>query len=614
MKIESIEILNYRSIDHLIVPIKEISKKRCLILLGKNEAGKSNILKAIALLNEVSDFDYTLDCNKKAKKEEDSIQIVLNLKFDNFNHYRKQFEKFGIPNVLHTKINPYEIQRYTEINSSNDRKDYLQIWIKDEPLFSKYLYNSSDSSFHLISDKYKGKETLTKDNVKTLVGETYSILTKLKIESYLETQLLENITYNTPMPILWRPSEEFLINKSINLNNFATDPNISIPLKNIFNISGITEIKKRVEIIKNDIEERSQLRQELSNSITNYINERWPEHRINIFVEIENMSCTVMIEDKDDTLPKYRMEQRSDGFQQFISILLNLSIESNTEEIKNKIILLDEPEIHLHPSGVKYLREELLKISQSNIVLIASHSIYMVDKLNLDRHFKVVKEKSLTSIKQIEKDNPYEEEVIYEALGTSVYEHIHPNMLIFEGKTDKDLFDGFLNKYKRDIKPVRLGTISADGVEKIPQYVKFMEGRLVKGFVLVDSDSDGVRIKGIVKNDNKSFNTKNTFEINDITNTNKLSTLEDLYPKDYIISTISENYKVEIELDAKEPFIKQLEIKNKGLKGKINIKELKGLLVNGILKDISKLNKEEAKTKFKEYYLFFSKLNEKLKK
>ncbi|MBW1294968.1 AAA family ATPase [Aquimarina litoralis] len=614
MNIESIEIYNYKSIESLKVPITRISDKKCQIFLGKNESGKSNILKAISLLNEDAYFDYQTDCNKKAKKKDESVTITLNLKFENFGHYRKQFDNFGIPKALQSKIIPYQIQRHTEINSKNDRKDYLHIWINDDKEFSKYVYNSSDFSFHLISDKYKEKEPLTKDNIKSILGSTYILLTKSKIESHLEKKMLDNVTHNTPMPIIWRPSSEFLINKPIDLDDFSTKPTISLPLRNIFNISGIIDIKKRIDLIKDDIEERAQLKQELSSSITNYINERWPEHKINIFIEIENMMCSVMVEDKDDTLPKYKMEQRSEGFQQFISILLNLSIESNTEKIKNKIILLDEPEIHLHPSGVKYLREELLKIALSNIVFVASHSIYMVDKLNLDRHFKVSKEMSLTSIKQIKKDNPYEEEVIYEALGTSVYEHIQPNMLIFEGKTDKDLFDGFLKKYKRDIKPVRIGTISADGVEKIPTYVKFMEGKLVKGFIVVDSDSAGVKIKERVKNESKSFNTKNTFEINDIYKTNKASTLEDLYPIHYIISEVSKNYKVEIELDSKSPIIKQIETKNKNLQGKINVKELKGILVNGILNDINKLSKEDAKNKYNIYYNFVFNLNEKLKK
>lgn len=614
MKISSIEIFNFRSIDHIDIPIIKVSNKSCQIFLGKNETGKSNILKAISILDDTFPINYASDCNKKAKKKKEKIKITLNLKFENFGYYQKKFDEIGIPKSIQNKIKPYKVQRHVEVSNDDDRKDYIHIWINEFDEISKYLYDNSSSTIKLISELYSEDEELTKDNVKVKLGESFSLLTKAKLETLLEAKLYSSIARNTPTPVLWRPSSEFLINEHIDLNEFAKNQTISIPLKNIFKISNIENIEERLELIKDDIEERSQLKQELSNSITQYINEKWPEHKINIHIEIENMTCSVMVEDKDDSIPKYRMDQRSDGFQQFISILLNLSIENRTEEIKNKIILLDEPEIHLHPSGVKYLRDELLKISENNIVLVSSHSIYMVDKLNLDRHFKVYKEKSVSSIKQIEENNPYEEEVVYEALGTSVYEHVQPNMLIFEGKTDKDLFDGFLTKFKRDVKPVSIGTISADGVEKIPQYVKFMEGKLVKGFVLVDSDPDGIRIKELVKNESKFFNTKNTFEINDILKTNKASTLEDLYPIEHVTSTITNKFDINVELDSTKPFIKQLELKNKALKGKLHIKDLKGYLVNEILTDIKKLTKDECKDKYSSYYNFFVTLNDKLKK
>jgi predicted ATP-dependent endonuclease of OLD family len=112
--------------------------------------------------------------------------------------------------------------------------------------------------------------------------------------------------------------------------------------------------------------------------------------------------------------------------------LLNISAENSTNSLANKIIILDEPEVHLHPSGIKYLRDELFNISKNNIVFISTHSVYMIDKKNLSRHYKVSKEKSLTEIMQIPEDNPYMDEVIYEALGTSIYEIIEPNMLVFE--------------------------------------------------------------------------------------------------------------------------------------------------------------------------------------
>ncbi len=611
MKIKNIEIINYRSIDSLKIPILNIGNKSCLIFLGKNESGKSNIINAISLLNPESVCDYDSDCNKKAKKGKEDIIISFELEFENLNVYKKNFLSYGIPKVIEEILNINRIERYLFIDCNNERTDAIDISIDDNEIFKKYVYNKTTKSISEAKTLYKGNLIIHENNVKDHIGEQFSILKKINIETILIDKMFDSIDSNTPKCIFWKPSSSFLINDSINLNTFSENNNLSIPLRNIFSICGVKDIKERIKLITNDIEERVQLKQELSKSITNYVNKVWPEHPINIFVEIEGMLCTVMIEDKDDTLPKYKMNQRSDGFKQFFSILLNLSIESDIKKIKNKIILLDEPEVHIHPSGVKYLRDELLKISESNIVIISTHSIYMVDKLNLDRHFKVDKKKSITIVKQIDRNNPYEEEVIYEALGTSVYEHIQPNMIVFEGKTDKDIFDVFTNKFKTDFKPVKIGSISADGVEKIPQYTKFIDGKFVKGFILVDSDLDGKRIKDSIIKDSVNFTSKNTFEINDILNTKINATLEDLYPKEFVVDMIYKLYKVRITFN-ETTIIKQIEKFNSNIENKINIKDLKGHLAQGIIKDINKLTKPQAKDKYRTYYDFIEKLHTRL--
>jgi len=613
MEIKNIKISNFRSISDIEIKIEEIANKKCSIFLGKNETGKSNILKAISLLDPEVSFDYETDCNKSAKKTKKNIEIEFELDVKD-SSYKQEISEIGFPKALEKKLKIRNIQRKINIYSDNKRKDFVWIWLTEDDIFLKYFFNKSNNKIIPRVLTYTGKETVTKENIKELVGEQYQLLTKDIIEDIIEDQLYDTINKKIPKVIIWRPSDKFMINESINLSSFATDSSISIPLRNIFRIAGIDNIEDSINLISHDnTEERRELEELLSNSITEYINRIWPEHKINLIIDIENMHCKVLIEDKDDRKPKYKMEQRSDGFKQFISILLSLSIESNTEQLKDKIILLDEPEVHLHPSGIRYLRDELLNISNNNIVLVSSHSIYMVDKLNINRHFKVDKEKSITNIKQIDKNNPYEEEVIYEALGTSVYEHIKPNMLVFEGKTDKDIFDKFTQKFKTDFKPVNLGTISADGVEKIHHYTKFIDGKFVKGFILTDSDTAGIKVKEQIKIDNKSFTTKNTFEINDIFNTKIASTLEDLYPQDVVIKVIKDKFNIDIELN-NEPIIKQLEKKNRSLKGKLNVKEIKGLLVNYILTDINKLTKAQTKTKYPDYFKFSEILNTKLKK
>jgi recombinational DNA repair ATPase RecF len=64
MQIKSISIKNYRSIQDVSFDIKTIANKNCHILLGVNESGKSNILKALYLKNPTQKQKNILNHNK----------------------------------------------------------------------------------------------------------------------------------------------------------------------------------------------------------------------------------------------------------------------------------------------------------------------------------------------------------------------------------------------------------------------------------------------------------------------------------------------------------------------------------------------------------------------
>lgn len=612
MILSGIQVQNYRSIIDQTISINEIAGSKTEILLGKNESGKTNFLKAISLINEETPFNYSIDCNKSAKKEKEEVEIALIYSNEYFNSKQKQFPNWGIPSKITSLVEIHTVKFKYIFDENNVRSKVLHIWIKPNSEFNNYAFNNSDKTISPVSELYVGKEKITKENVAAELGSNFTLLRNVDIETILESAFEEEVFDNLPNCVFWSWQEKYLLNGAVNLETFKADPNSSIPLRNIFHIAGISNIEDRINLIASDLEERTQLKQELSFHITKYINKAWPEHKINLYVEIEGTQCYVMVEEQDDSIPKYNMDQRSDGFKQFIAILLNLIIETERDTSGKQIIILDEPEIHLHPSGVKYLREQLIRMGKENILFVATHSIYMVDKLSLARHFKVQKEKAITTINQIEKNNPYEEEVIYEALGTSMYEHIQPNMILFEGKTDKDLFDAFSYKFRQEIKPLGVGTISADGVEKMPQIAKFMNNNFVNGYVMVDSDSDGVRIKNQLIKDNQSFTAKNAFEINDIKNLKKASTLEDLIPFEYIRSLIQRLHGVDLDFD-NSPIVNQLNAHNKNLKGKLNIKELKGKIAQEIINDISKMSKKVAKENFKLYHSFVEQLHKKVK-
>jgi ABC-type cobalamin/Fe3+-siderophores transport system ATPase subunit len=134
--------------------------------------------------------------------------------------------------------------------------------------------------------------------------------------------------------------------------------------------------------------------------------------------QISSNKISLLIEDEGVKFKVKTTGQRSDGFRQFISFLLTLSVENLNGELENTILLIDEPEIHLHPPAQVNLLNELIKITsnkRNNLVFFATHSNYLIDKNNLDRCFKVVKKDNhRTILENIEKTTSTYSEVNYE--------------------------------------------------------------------------------------------------------------------------------------------------------------------------------------------------------
>jgi predicted ATP-dependent endonuclease of OLD family len=184
---------------------------------------------------------------------------------------------------------------------------------------------------------------------------------------------------------------------TLNLAQFAVTPDtISIPLKNCFALAGIVgadAIKRKVAVIAESTE-REQLENELGESVTVHINTAWPKHPIKITFSISDGLINFHVHDLNTKGKAKTADQRSDGFRQFVSFLLTISAQNRNDELSNSILLLDEPETHLHPQAQEDLLRELVKITQNkrnNIVFFATHSNHMIDKGDLSRNYKVFK-------------------------------------------------------------------------------------------------------------------------------------------------------------------------------------------------------------------------------
>lgn len=390
MKFKQIEIINYRSIESLTFDIEEINGSYTYSLLGVNESGKSSFLKAITLVNgEADDFSFPHDYN------DDNKSVIIKLfytcdEITNKNLQQYLIKMFSFPKEIIEKILVKEVEIYTEyLPNANKSYNYFENITFETDLFKDY--------------KYSGKQ------ISKIVKEDSDDFITLDLNKFFKENLEHYFWDFIHDIVFWKSSPEFLLLDEIDLNTFAEKPKkISIPLLNCFILSGFqaSTIAKEISKLTSPAKIHS-LQSILSDKITKHIRLIWPEHPISISFQINNNKISLLIEDDGIKYKPKTTNQRSDGFKQFISFLLTISVESHNEELANTILLIDEPELHLHPPAQINLLKELVKITsnnKNNVLFFATHSNYLIDKDVLDRNFKVKKENnSYTKITRIEK-------------------------------------------------------------------------------------------------------------------------------------------------------------------------------------------------------------------
>ncbi len=318
------------------------------------------------------------------------------------------------------------------------------------------------------------------------------VLTIEYLKNFVHDFIVALVNKKIPNVIFWEYNEKNLLPSKVNLESFCDDPTICRPLKAMFDLQGIEDIKN--QIIEAKDKNRNSLKnllRRVAKATTKHFQSVWPDYK-NVEFSLKPDGENIIIAIKD-TYNDYELSDRSDGFKRFVTFLLLISAKNKSNILTDSIIIVDEPEISLHIKGQRYLREELINISKNNIVFYSTHSIFMIDKNNIDRHYIVKKQKEITNIKQVDKSNYMDEEVILNALGYSIFEALKEFNIIFEGWTDKKLYETSLNKipqsYKTDINSLKdYGTCFSNGVKEIKPICSILD--LIPRKYLVLSDSD----------------------------------------------------------------------------------------------------------------------------
>jgi predicted ATP-dependent endonuclease of OLD family len=637
MDIKKIVIENFKSIEKIEIPLLSYglgqNSSKSAFFVGINESGKTNILEAINIINTGFDsYDFqTIFCKLCDKNDNPVVDIYYYLDLSNVKFYFDELKKkITIPEELLSKLKVEELKLNIWLDESSNDKNF-NVSIADNIQWFQYSVNQKTETTKTAQNTQVTKDIITikkiqtedlskkitKENAGEFLQEGDKVLTKTMLETIFINQNKSTLTYNLPKVVYWSAKPEYLINDNISLEEFKAKPAISQPLKNIFHIFGLntdSDISKAIDTALKNEEYKSELEDGLTKVATEHVNKIWKEHKIKFKIKFDGNICKVHVEDKVTEHKYYKMNHRSDGFKQFVSLILSLSAQNNSDKLKNHIILIDEPEVHLHPSGIRYMRDELLKIGKNNYVFVATHSHYLIDTKTKERHWIVEKSKK-TNISQLsETANFNDDEVISKAFGFDLMKELIPqNILLVEGYGDKLIYNHVLSLIE---KTIHYSIKSSGGCSKVYSIASLMSDEEIFSIIVVDDDDEGIKAKADILKSLKSFyNLNSVFTIRDILGTlPQGATLEDLFPLDFVKDFFDKEFSKIFSINEELPIIQQIKRQEKSIEGSNNkerLEKLKGKLSDSFIEKFK--NKKDIENKAPKLYNFSMNLIKKMK-
>lgn len=506
MKLKNIHIKNFRSIKDLSFDIDNF-----LCLIGKNNTGKSNIFNAL-------DMFFNGDRQKKSQnifcyisKNNQEKKLTIRLSFNEFNSFEKeQLNDWIIENELTiaktcqlgidgkvsqtqmilTRIpkEPWLRDDFPEYDKrANIRKLPIKEFIPERGRITRNIYNKACEEY---IKKYQDTIEYIKRDFK-INPHINRILDRCLPNFYLVPAIsdITDETKTTGKSILSNILTELIaIITEENPDFKKLEHNLKI-IKEL--IEGATPDKKLKEI--------KELEQNL--------NEELKLWNVSLNVGIETPSVNRLFQGTyltlDDGIPT-SAEEKGHGLQRSLifallrvwaTILLKRTgvAEEHKRHVRSLIFAFEEPELYLHPQMCRSTYESLKQISDTNQVLLCTHSPHFIDMEDY-KNIYITKKQSLktgTKILGCNKDLfTGEEKNIF-----NMIRYFNPDrnemffadkVVLVEGATEKSLFP--LLAKKIDVFDHSVSVIDCGGKFNLKLYMRVLNAFKLQYLVVHDED------------------------------------------------------------------------------------------------------------------------------
>ena len=581
----------------------EITVGDLAAFIGRNESGKTTILQALTLLNReesVSELDLCDEMSEELKEEIKLVEGEFELNTKETGLVKEKFP--DLPDITKIRLfrdnkNPDVQYEFDEISTTENesKDDKLNSWenfsrdilgfldtipnhIKiqlDTSFFEKHVpkslqvFNDGMAEFsnqiHMIAtrepkvvEEWEKIYTKPENQFQNLLSGTSK---KTALENFVSDQLHPRFVYF---------SDYKKIYGNINLDEYVREAQgeqtSSIEYVEEFDkAETVRNLFYLAEIDMNELNEVKEspsrcikLLNTASNRLTAKLNPAWKGDPIHVELRYNPgniMSVVISDIHRDGTVTNTGLlNRRAEGFKWTFSFIVNFAAETQRAELKEAILLLDEPARNLHPTQQMGISDLLKNLAGSNQILYATHSPFMifdytlgnllVVELDKKRHLSRIfydywnaDDKTLTPI-LYGLSRGLIESIIDREIGTN-----SRPVIIVETMSDAmylNAFDKFLQDPNISMNP--LNVVAAYNKNSVLPLSIFYRNHGYKTFILLDNTDESKQISSqLISND--FLSTQTIFFEKDGKN---LESIEDYIALEDYLYVVNQTYEIKL--------------------------------------------------------------------
>ena len=597
--------------------------------VGKNESGKTAILEALTLLNKdakVSELDLCDEMSGELKSELNLVEgnfelseketALIQEKFPNLQDIRRvriyrsnknakvqyDFGEIKISGEASKRLNSWEnfVDRIQDFVASMPNPVKIRLdtkFLSSPPPRTRDVFMNMMAEFNNNVYLIASEEQKVISEWKKIYQDLDSIFDNLLVGTS-ERSALENFIEDRLHPRFVYFSDYKKILGNIDLEEFLRETKGIRPkgleyveefdkAETVMNLFYLAELDvDKLEEVQNSPSRLIKLLHTASRKLSDRLNPAWKGDPIHVELRWNPGNVlSVVISDvhKDGTVTNTGLlNRRAEGFKWTFSFIVNFAAETQKAELKEAILLLDEPARNLHPAQQRGISDLLKGLAGSNQILYATHSPFMIFDYT-QGNLLVVELDKRKHLSRIYYDywNADEQTLIPILYGLSrgIVESIMDRQIGFNSRpviiveTISDCmylnaFDKFLKDPNLSMNPLNI--VAAFNKNSVMSLATFYRNHGYDTFVLLDNTEESRQISTQLQSNGFKSVQMIFFEISG----QPKQFLEDLLVEDDYLFAVNQTYEIKLRKEGYKALTKDV-VSNKGKKSIIdNLNEI----------------------------------------